>query len=207
MTISLPAVLALNQRYFLDYPHEAARQLEFLPPQEIADLLAGQPSHAVVRAWQLLAPDIAGAALARVRGGDEKKVDQVYAVDNEQRLLGVADLHELLRVPELTALAAVMRKPLAVLTAMTPLSGATTQRGWQQSSALPVVERDGRLIGVMYRATLARALARSRATTQPANDVTITGVLTRGYWDAASGLAEASLWLLPPAKPVLPEDK
>jgi len=66
MTISLPAVLALNQRYFLDYPHEAARQLEFLPPQEIADLLAGQPSHAVVRAWQLLAPDIAGAALARV---------------------------------------------------------------------------------------------------------------------------------------------
>jgi hypothetical protein len=58
----------------------------------------------------------------------------------------------------------------------------------------------------MHRATLARALARSRATTQPANEVTITGVLTRGYWDAASGLAEAGLWLLPPAKPVLPED-
>jgi Mg/Co/Ni transporter MgtE len=144
--------------------------------------------------------------LARVRGGGEKKVDQVYGVDSEQRLVGVADLHELLRVPELTALAALLRKPLAVLTAMTPLTGAATQRGWQLSSALPVVEREGRLIGVMHRATLARALARSRATTQPANDVTITGVLTRGYWDAASGLAEAGLWLLPPAKPVLPED-
>jgi magnesium transporter len=66
MSSSLPAVLALNRRYFLDYPHEAARQLESLPPQEIADLLAGQAPHAVVRAWQLLAPDVAGAALARV---------------------------------------------------------------------------------------------------------------------------------------------
>ena len=66
MTSSLPAVLALNQRYFLDYPHEAARQLEVLPPQEIADLLAGQAPHAIVRAWQLLAPDVAGAALTHV---------------------------------------------------------------------------------------------------------------------------------------------
>ncbi len=66
MNSGLPAVLALNRRYFLDYPHEAARQLESLPPQEIADLLAGQAPHSVVRAWQMLAPDIAGAALACV---------------------------------------------------------------------------------------------------------------------------------------------
>jgi len=203
----------------------AVTVLRYVPEPRRSRLLQGLPTATAVASRILLGypddsvgawadPDIimlvpetrVSDVLARVRGGDEKKVDQVYAVDNEQRLLGVADLHELLRVPELTALAAVMRKPLAVLTAMTPLSGAATQRGWQQSSALPVVERDGRLIGVMYRATLARALARSRATTQPANDVTITGVLTRGYWDAASGLAEAGLWLLPPAKPVLPED-
>ena len=66
MTNSLPAVLALNQRYFLDYPHEAARQLESLPPREIADLLAGQAPHAAVRVWQLLASNVAGATLERV---------------------------------------------------------------------------------------------------------------------------------------------
>jgi magnesium transporter len=66
MTSSLPAVLALNQRYFLDYPHEAARQLESLPPRDIADLLAGQAPHAAVRVWQLLASNVAGAALERV---------------------------------------------------------------------------------------------------------------------------------------------
>ena len=45
MTSSLPAVLALNQRYFLDYPHEAARQLESLPPQEMPNCSPGQPPH------------------------------------------------------------------------------------------------------------------------------------------------------------------
>ena len=34
-----PAVVALNQRYLLDYPHEAARQLETMPPAEAAELL------------------------------------------------------------------------------------------------------------------------------------------------------------------------
>jgi magnesium transporter len=190
-----------------------SRLLEGLPTATAvaSRILLGYPDDSV-GAWAdpdiiALAPETrVSDALARVRNGDEKNVEQVYAVDNEQHLIGIVDLHELLRVPDSTTLAAVLHKPVAVLTAMTPLSGAATQRGWQQSSALPVVERDGRLIGVMHRATLARALARSRATSRPADDVTITGVLTRGYWDAASGLAEAGIWLLPPAKPVLPEE-
>jgi magnesium transporter len=60
------AVAALNRRFFLDYPHEAAQQLETLPPDEGAALLADQPPHAVVRAWQALSPDIARAILERV---------------------------------------------------------------------------------------------------------------------------------------------
>jgi len=204
----------------------AVTVLRYIPEPRRSRLLEGLPTATAVASRVLLGypddsvgawadPDIimlvpetrVNDVLARVRGGDEKKVDQVYGVDNEQRLVGIVDLLELLRVPDSTTLAAVLHKPLAMLTAMTPLTGAATQRGWQLSSVLPVVERDGRLIGVMHRATLARAMARSRATTQRANDVTITGVLTRGYWDAASGLAEASLWLLPLAKSVLPEDK
>jgi magnesium transporter len=204
----------------------AVTVLRYIPEPRRSRLLEGLPTATAVASRVLLGypddsvgawadPDVIALApetrvsdaLERVRGGDEKKVEQVYAVDHDQRLIGIVDLLELLRVPDSTTLAAVLHKPLAMLTAMTPLTGAATQRGWQLSSVLPVVERDGRLIGVMHRATLARAMARSRATTQPANDVTITGVLTRGYWDAASGLAEASLWLLPPAKPVLPEDK
>lgn len=60
---ALPAVLALNQRFLLDFPHEAARRLEAISAPEAAELLAAQPPHAVVRAWQLLAPDIAQTVL------------------------------------------------------------------------------------------------------------------------------------------------
>jgi magnesium transporter len=203
----------------------AMTMLRYVPEPRRSRLLGGLPTATAVASRVLLGypddsvgawadPDVIALApetrvsdaLERVRDGDERKVEQVYAVDNEQRLVGIVDLLELLRVPDSSTLAAVLHKPLAMLTAMTPLTGAATQRGWQQSSVLPVVERDGRLIGVMHRATLARALARSLATAQPAAEVTITGVLTRGYWDAASGLAEAGLWLLPPAKPVQSED-
>ncbi len=67
--MSAEAVLAvnvLNQRYLLDYPHEAARELERMPPEGAAELLGAQPPRAVVRAWQALAPDVACAVLERV---------------------------------------------------------------------------------------------------------------------------------------------
>jgi magnesium transporter len=175
-------------------------------------LLLGYPDDSV-GAWAdpdivVLPPEVSvGEALARVRSGDEELVEQVFAVDREQRLVGLVDLHELLRVPEATAVASVMRKPSAVLTAIATLTGASGQRGWQQSAALPVVDRSGRLIGVLRRSTLARALARNRQQAPADEDASLAGVLARGYWDAISGLAEATVSLLPPGKPLYPGDQ
>jgi magnesium transporter len=59
----LPAVVALNQRYLLAYPHEAARELETLPIEEVRAVLLVLPPHVVVGAWQRLAPDVAAASL------------------------------------------------------------------------------------------------------------------------------------------------
>jgi hypothetical protein len=56
---ALPGAAALNQRFLLDYPHEAARLLESMPAAEAAAVLAPHPAHAVVRAWQALGPDVA----------------------------------------------------------------------------------------------------------------------------------------------------
>lgn len=63
---TLPAVLALNERFFLDYPSEAARKLENMPADEAAELLTAQPQHAAAATWQFLAPDIATAVLERL---------------------------------------------------------------------------------------------------------------------------------------------
>ncbi|MEO8441848.1 MAG: hypothetical protein ABI547_05130, partial [Betaproteobacteria bacterium] len=60
-TTTLPVAAALHQRYLLDYPYEAARVLEAMAPADSAELLAQQPAHAAVRAWQALGPDVARA--------------------------------------------------------------------------------------------------------------------------------------------------
>ena len=49
MTISADAaVAALNLRFLLDHPREAARKMESMPAADVAELLAAQPSHALV---------------------------------------------------------------------------------------------------------------------------------------------------------------
>ena len=58
-----PAEAALAQRFLLDYPNEAARQIEAMPATGAAALLAVQPPHAALPAWQALAPDVALAVL------------------------------------------------------------------------------------------------------------------------------------------------
>ena len=174
-------------------------------------LLLGYPDDSV-GAWSdpdvvVLSPETSVAeALTRVKSGDESRVEQVFAVDREQRLVGMIDLHELLRAPESTAIASIMHKPTAVLNAAATVSGAANQRGWQQASVLPVIDSSGRVIGVLRRSSLARALARNRLQTQVEEGAPLLALAARGYWTAVSSLAEAAITLLPPQKPLYEED-
>jgi magnesium transporter len=59
----LAATAALNRRYLRDYPREAARQLERLPPEQAAELIAPLPAGIVLPVWQALMPDVAAATL------------------------------------------------------------------------------------------------------------------------------------------------
>ncbi len=52
------AVSALNLRFLLDYPGEAAQRLEMMDSAEVAALLTAQPPHAVVPVWEQLASDV-----------------------------------------------------------------------------------------------------------------------------------------------------
>ena len=60
------AVAALTLHFFLDYPGEAARRLELMSADEVADLLAAQPPHAVVPVWEQLASDVEQAVIERL---------------------------------------------------------------------------------------------------------------------------------------------
>jgi hypothetical protein len=68
-----------------------------------------------------------------------------------------------------------------------------------------VLERNARLLGVLRRSTLRRALAQIAGSALQSGETTVVGLLAHGYWDAVSSLAEAALALLPRIKPVSPE--
>lgn len=89
MSTSQAAIAALNQRYFLDFPQEAARQLEHLSPAEIGELLSSHPPHAAARPWQRLTPDIAHAVLESV----EPKL-AAYLLTESSPVVGAAVLHQ-----------------------------------------------------------------------------------------------------------------
>jgi magnesium transporter len=148
----------------------------------------------------------AGEALARVRRGGEAEAERVYVVDQEQRLLGVVELPALVRSVEAAAIATLMREPPGVLSASAPLASAAAHEGWERATVLPVLERNERLLGVLRRPALRRALAQTEGGTAPWSEATIVGFLAHGYWEALSGLAEVSLALLPGIKPVAPKE-
>jgi magnesium transporter len=58
-----PAVEALNLRYLLDYPGEAARELERMDAHAVATLLSQQPPHAVIPVWEQLTSDVEQAVI------------------------------------------------------------------------------------------------------------------------------------------------
>lgn len=60
------AVAALNLRFLLDYPREAARRIEVMPAGEVSAMLVTLPVSAVVPVWQNLATDVEMAVFTRL---------------------------------------------------------------------------------------------------------------------------------------------
>jgi Mg/Co/Ni transporter MgtE len=185
------------------------RLLEGLPTATAltSRLLLGYEEDAV-GAWtdpevSALLPDTrVEEALERVRNGGAERVERVYVVDPEQKLLGMVELTTLLRAPAASRIADLATKPSAPIAANTPLGAAANHRGWGSSPTMVVVDRSGRLIGVLRREALMRALARSPAAQAAAAEATVAGSLARGYWAAVSGLFAACLAALPGVRPI-----
>jgi Mg/Co/Ni transporter MgtE len=143
----------------------------------------------------------AGNALERVRHV-EAAVSRVFVTTAKGALEGWVPLPVLLRAPEGATIASVMRKPDGVLSARSPLAGAAAHPGWERASILPVVEAEERLVGVLSRDALTRALGRASQVRRPAPGHSLAEMMARGYWDALSGGTEAMATLLPAVRPV-----
>ena len=179
----LPTTVALTSRLLLGYSEDSVGA--WADPQVIA--LPGETR--------------AGTALERVRNADDPP-EQVFVVGPGQRLAGWLKLGVLLRAPSAAPLDSLMARVDAVLAAQTPLAGAARHPGWQHSAALPVVEADERLLGVLTSDALARARGRTVPRTHAHDPHSVPGVLARWYWEALSGMVQAGTTLLPRVPPV-----
>ncbi len=235
--IVLPAAAALNNRYFLDYPHEVARQVERLSAQDAAALLAGRTAPALVRVWQAMTPETAAAALQalpaplarqalteaepaaaaaalaqleaearepllanldaqvavelrglldypadsagrlmdprvmplrhdlavgeareRLRGLRRLGLRELFVVDPAMKLVGRVELQDLAAGDDATPVAEITRPLLAVANDLDPREEFIERLQQMPITELPIVNVEGRLVGVIRHAALLSAL-------------------------------------------------
>lgn len=184
---ALSAVAALNLRFLLDHPSEAAREIEAMSHDEAAELLSAQPQHALVRVWQALAADVGREMLERLPEPLVKHIlsesepatsaaalGQLDAAEQERLLRSLdaqvaKELRDLLAYPEECAGRMMdlrvnpLRSAMDVAAAITRLRGIR-RRGLRE---LFVVDDDGRLVGRVEMQDLATADGRT-----PLHDIT-----------------------------------
>lgn len=150
-------------------------------------------------------------AQTRLRSRGGHLLYYLYVVTRDQRLVGVLDLPELMAARAKDTLAATMRRDPIRLEADTALATLAAHPAWQHLDALPVVDRDGRLVGAIRHMAVRRLEAelglRARSESMMA---TLVG-LSELYWAGLAGMfprvAAAALQpQLPPPAPAAPDE-
>ena len=112
----------------------------------------------------------------RLRASPEGALDYVYAVDGERRLTGVVNLRELLGAAPTDTLARIMTRSPHTLLADEPLEAIALHPAWKRQHALPVVDRDGRLLGAL-RYSAFRAVESELGARSASRDTQVTSAL------------------------------
>lgn len=168
-------------------------------------LLLGFPGTSV-GAWMdpepPLLPDTgdAGAALDRLRTEARDLERVAFVVDREQQLRGRVRTAALLRAHPGTPLHPLIEPAVVTLQARGDLLGYRDDPGWASGDPLPVIARDGRVIGLLRHSDLARGLAAAR---RPGEGVFGEPALNLadGYWLGIARLLEGLIGMIPAGSP------
>lgn len=107
------AISALNARYLYDFPLDAAKQIEALPAEDAAAILAGHDVETLRHLWDVLAPDVAAAAIRRL---DDDFVRRLFQDMNPNEVLTILrQFDETERERFLSLLGDALRKELEEL--------------------------------------------------------------------------------------------
>ncbi len=88
-------------------------------------------------------------ALERVRHNPQHALYYLYVVDDEQKLVGVVNIRELMGARQDQPLGLVAVRDVASIPARASWDSVLAHPAWRRVHALPVVETDGRFLGVI----------------------------------------------------------
>jgi magnesium transporter len=129
-----------------------------------------------------------GEVLRRARRSGQPVMYYLYVVDREQRLAGVATLRQLMRARSGDALSAVMRREVARLPAMTRSDDIVKNPHWRNFHALPVVDEQGRFLGVIRHEILRRVEQEVAQSSHDGGAVETLLALGELYWISLTGM-------------------
>lgn len=127
-------------------------------------------------------------AQSRLRGRRGHLFYYLYVVTRDQRLVGVLDLPELMAARPKEALAAAMRRDPIRLEADTGFATLAAHPSWQELDALPVVDREGRLVGAIRHMAVRRLEAELGLRAQSESVLATLVGLSELYWAGLAGM-------------------
>jgi magnesium transporter len=144
---------------------DQARLLQELPRESAEELrgLMSYPDETAGRLMDTRFPHFrstlsAREALDRLREARRRVVRAVFVIDGENRLTGQVSIQDLALADPGTTLADLAQPPVAVVQPMDPREEVIAIAEKHPLSELPVIDLDGRLIGVIAPGTLVQAL-------------------------------------------------
>ncbi len=233
----IPVSAALSRRYLLDYPREAARQIEKIAADDAVALLLPLPPNVVLPVWQAMTPDAAaatlqavpseiarrwlseaepaiaaaalaqfdaaqreplialldapvakelrellaypddaagrlmdpnvaplradlsvGEALARLKTVRRRGLRELFVVDDEGRLTGRVEIQDLATTDPTLPLREITRRLIAAVNDLDPREEFVSVLQQQPITELPVINVDGRFVGVIRQSALVTAI-------------------------------------------------
>lgn len=132
---------------------------------------------------------LVGQAWEQVRTSLQRTVHYVYVVQRSRVLVGAISLNELIAAPKERQLRTVMASDPVSLSPELTGPALVTHPGWMKHSALPVVDLQGRFLGVIQHETVRRLEANYRA--RQGSNVSDVGLeLGELYWVGLSKFTE-----------------
>lgn len=177
----LPAASAVACRMLLRYPEDSVAALAD------TDVLTVRPAETV--------RDV----LARLKTAAEDVGDFVYIVDEERRLRATLRPASLLHASASMSVAAVEAVDVPTLAAQASPRSVRDHSGWTRHSTLPVVERNGRLVGALRQGVLIQALERAPRP-RPPRDADAVAAFAATGWSMMAALMQAVVNELPVAR-------